>query len=385
MMTVFDYYQGTLFFIFLAVLLTLSLIRCACAKPAGGFVWVSSVLVAVLVFAGKPGEAGWLLAALVWYVLLILFWQHEREKRGRLEWLYHLLLILALVPLILCKAYGLLQVSLFGFTGISYLTFRVVQILIEIYDGVITRVRVTEILPFFLFFPSFSSGPIDRSRRFTEDLSKDRSREEALSLAVDGFVQLLTGMIYKFILAGVFFKAMAFLDTPDAVWYHRIGYAYAYGLYLFFDFAGYSRMAVGTAFVMGIELPGNFRAPFLAVDMRDFWDRWHITLSHWFRDFVFTRFVMYSTRRKWFKDRLTRACVGFMVNMGIMGLWHGLTPAYILYGLYHGALLALTEVYQKKSAFYKKNKNRKGYRLASWFITMQMVFFGFYIFSGQLI
>lgn len=385
MMTVFDYYQGTLFFSLLVLLLIISVIRGAAEKPAGGFALLSSVLTAVFVFAGKADQACWLLVSLAWYLGLILFWQYEREKRGRAERLYHVVLVLSLVPLICCKVSGLLHASLFAFTGISYLTFRVVQILIEMYDGVITRVRVRDILTFFLFFPSFSSGPIDRSRRFEEDLTKRRTREEALSLTADGFVQLLSGMIYKFILAGVFFKAMAFLDTPDAVWYHRIGYAYAYGLYLFFDFAGYSRMAVGTAYVMGIELPGNFRAPFLAVDMRDFWDRWHITLSHWFRDFVFTRFVMYSTRRKWFRDRLTRACVGFMVNMGIMGLWHGLTPAYILYGLYHGVLLAVTEVYQKKSSFYKKNKNRKCYRLVSWFVTMQMVFFGFYIFSGQLI
>ena len=93
---------------------------------------------------------------------------------------------------------------------------------------------------------------------------------------------------------------------------------------------------------------------------------------------------MYSSKKKWFSSRLQRACAGFFVDMGIMGLWHGITPSYILYGLYHGALLAATETYQKKSSFYKKNKNKTWYQILSWAITMQLVMFGFFLFSGKL-
>ena len=71
-----------------------------------------------------------------------------------------------------------------------------------------------------------------------------------------------------------------------------MGYAYAYGLYMFFDFAGYSLMAVGVSQFLGIRTPANFDKPFLSKDIKDFWDRWHISLSHWFRDFLFSRFVM---------------------------------------------------------------------------------------------
>ena len=143
-------------------------------------------------------------------------------------------------------------------------------------------------------------------------------------------------------------------------------------------------MAVGSSYMLGIETPDNFNMPFISRDIREFWDRWHITLSHWFRDFIFTRFVMYSSKKKWFSSRLQRACVGFFVDMGIMGLWHGITPSYILYGLYHGALLAATETYQKKSSFYKKNRNKTWYQILSWAITMQLVMFGFFLFSGKL-
>lgn len=153
---------------------------------------------------------------------------------------------------------------------------------------------------------------------------------------------------------------------------------------MFFDFAGYSLMAVGASYFLGIRTPDNFNKPFISKDIKEFWDRWHITLSHWFRDFIFSRFMMKAIKKKWFKTRLRGAAAGFLVNMIIMGAWHGLTPSYLTYGLYHGALLAVTEVYQKKSRFYKTNKKKKWFQFFSWFVTFQMVMFGFLIFSGRL-
>ena len=94
---------------------------------------------------------------------------------------------------------------------------------------------------------------------------------------------------------------------------------------------------------------------------------------------------MASMKGKWFKSKLTGASIGFMVNMLLMGLWHGLTYSYILYGLYHGVLLAITEIYQKKSKFYKKHKKEKWYKIVSWFITFNLVMFGFFIFSGRFL
>ncbi len=270
-----------------------------------------------------------------------------------------------------------------GILGISYLTFRTVQMIIEMYDGIITEVPVLEYSGFILFFPALSCGPIDRSRRFHEDWVKVYGREEYLEMAGTGIYKILLGLIYKLILAVQFYKWMGFFDGSQ--WYCAIGYAYLYGFYLFFDFAGYSLMAVGTSYILGIRTPDNFRKPFAAKDMRDFWDRWHITLSYWFRDFIFSRFIMKCVKKKWFHTRLQRASAGFMVNMFIMGMWHGLTPSYLLYGLYHGMLLALTEIYQKKSSFYKKNKDKRAYKLASWFVTLQLVMFGFLIFSGRLL
>ena len=118
-------------------------------------------------------------------------------------------------------------------------------------------------------------------------------------------------------------------------------------------------MAVGSSNILGIHTPMNFNKPFLSVDIKDFWTRWHITLSTWLRDFVFSRVLMQVIRKKWFKNRLHNATYAYMVNMLVMGFWHGLSVSYIVYGFYHGVLMAGFEVYQKKSTFYKKNKKQK--------------------------
>lgn len=161
-------------------------------------------------------------------------------------------------------------------------------------------------------------------------------------------------------------------------------YMYCYGFYLFFDFAGYTLMAVGMSYIYGIRSPENFNKPFLALDMKDFWDRWHISLSHWFRDFIFSRLMMRSIKGKWFKSKLTGASFGLIVNMTVMGVWHGFDIYYIMYGVYHGVLLALTEIYQKKCRkFHRAHKDEKWYIAVSWFITFNLVMFGFFIFSGR--
>lgn len=153
---------------------------------------------------------------------------------------------------------------------------------------------------------------------------------------------------------------------------------------MFFDFAGYSLMAVGTSYILGIRTPDNFNKPFISIDIRDFWTRWHITLSQWFRDYIFSRFMLRVLKNKWFSDKLQGACIGLLINMSIMGIWHGTEAHYIAYGVYHGILMAITEVYQKKSRIYKRYKNVKWYKFISWFFTLNAVMLGFLIFSGYL-
>lgn len=296
---------------------------------------------------------------------------------------YMAALTASLIPLIIWKISLLGGHSILGFLGLSYMTFKTAQIIIEIYDGLIKEVKAFDFIYELIFFPCISSGPIDRSRRFVTDLDNTPSREDYLELVGDGLFKICRGLVYKFIFAGAAFQVMTWLGGGDSVGSSLI-YMYSYGIYLFFDFAGYSQMAAGTSYIFGVRTPDNFNKPFLATDMKDFWDRWHMTLSYWFRDYLFSRLMMRSIRGKWFKDRLTGATLGFIINMAVMGIWHGLTFSYIGYGLYHGVLLAGTEYYQKKSKFHKKHKKEKWYIFVSWFITMNLVFFGFFIFSGKL-
>lgn len=379
-MSFFEHWQ---FFFCLVLLLIPAVILGSLEKPLKHYSMMLSLFFVIVIVGQEPLQLLYLAIFFVleWGLLngfLLLY-----KKNGRREDTYYLTLILSILPLIVSKLQPFLQLNIFCFIGISYITFKVVQMIIEIYDGVITHVSFYDYSSFLLFFPTFSSGPIDRSRRFLEDANRVLPKEEYLNLCTSGIIKLLGGFIYKTILAG---RCYLYLKNcaQGLGFVNEIKYAYLYGLFLFFDFAGYSLMAVGTSYILGIRTPDNFKKPFLSKDLKDFWDRWHISLSHWFRDFIFTRFVMKCKKKKWFHSKLQRANVGFIINMGIMGLWHGLDWSYVIYGLYHGILLAFTETYQKKSEFYKHNKDKGWYRFIAWLLTMQIYIFGFYIFSGRL-
>lgn len=293
-----------------------------------------------------------------------------------------------LVPLLSAKVGAVFDQNLLGFAGVSYVTFKALQVLFEVHDGIVGKMGVFDYLCFLLFFPVFTSGPIDRSRRFLEDADAVRPRDEYAGLLARGILLLLAGTVYTFVVAvwlHRFYAPSAWGSGPFvAELGGQVQTAYVYGLYLFFDFAGYSLMAMGASYCFGIRTPRNFRAPFASVDIKDFWNRWNITLSFWLRDFVFMRFSRLALRHRWFKSRLTTACWGFVFDMALMGAWHGLTADYLLYGLYHGLLLAGTEAFQKKSRFYRAHKKSPLFRAASWFVTLQLVMFGFALFSGQV-
>ena len=370
------------FFICLIILLIPAIFLGVMEKSLKSYRLLSSLIFIFLVIGSdKKQLLFWGIFFLIEFLTVSIYLK-LRKKYGRNNNIYTLFLVISIIPLVLCKLSGILPFHLFQILGISYVTFRTAQIIIEIFDGVINEINFLEFTGFLIFFPSISSGPIDRSRRFSEDWNKVYKRNEYLNLLGDGIEKILIGILYKFVLAAIFYKIEeSFIESYSFL--SMLFYGYSYGFYMFFDFAGYSIMAIGTSYILGIKTPENFNKPFISKDIKEFWDRWHITLSHWFRDFVFSRFVMKCIKKKWFSTKLQRASVGFIVNMLIMGVWHGITPYYILYGLYHGILLAVTETYQKKSKFYKKNKKKKWYQVLSWFITINLVMFGFLIFSGR--
>lgn len=372
-----NYFEGNEFFLLLFVVLLIGFVVNFFEKRKDYYILVLSLLFAGAIYGKSRAMMVYLLAFVVYQYFLVFLAQRIEAKRLKP------LVFLSILPLVINKVFALTSLHLLAFIGISYMSFKTIQIMLEISDGLIKeKVSVKDYLQFLLFFPTVSAGPIDRSRRFLKEINEVMPRKEYLELAGDGVYRIVLGLLYKVVLSTYVYQILLTLNNTGTVVY-SIKYMYLYTLYLFFDFAGYSLMAVGSSNILGIQTPMNFNKPFLSVDIKDFWTRWHITLSTWLRDFVFSRVLMQVIRKKWFKNRLHNATYAYMVNMLVMGFWHGLSVSYIVYGFYHGVLMAGFEVYQKKSNFYKKNKNKNWYKLLSWFVTMNLVMIGFFIFSGE--
>ena len=373
-----SYFEGNEFFFFLILALVIGFIINYLGKRTEYYILTLSVIFAIVIYGKKTLMLSYLIGFIIYQYILVLI-AHKTQNAKYLK----ILVFLSVVPLIINKVFALTQWHLLAFIGISYMSFKTIQIMIEISDGLIKeRVSIIDYIQFLLFFPTVSSGPIDRSRRFMVDIKERMLRDEYLELAGVGVYRVVLGLLYKVVLSTYSYHYLVTLPNFGSLEY-SIKYMYLYTLYLFFDFAGYSLMAVGSSNILGIKTPMNFNKPFLSIDIKDFWNRWHITLSTWLRDFVFSRVFMEATKKKRFKKRLNTAMYAYMVNMLLMGFWHGLTISYIVYGAYHGILMAGFEYYQKKSKFYKKNKNKAWYKVCSWFVTINLVIFGLYIFSGE--
>ena len=372
-----NYFEGNDFFLLLFVVLLIGFVVNFFEKRKDYYILALSLLFTGAIYGKSRAMIVYLLAFIVYQYFLVFLAQRIEAKRLKP------LVFLSILPLVINKVFALTSLHLLAFIGISYMSFKTIQIMLEISDGLIKeKISIKDYLQFLLFFPTVSAGPIDRSRRFLKEINEVMPRKEYLELAGDGVYRIVLGLLYKVVLSTYVYQMLLALNNTGTVVY-SIKYMYLYTLYLFFDFAGYSLMAVGSSNILGIQTPMNFNKPFLSVDIKDFWTRWHITLSTWLRDFVFSRVLMQVIRKKWFKNRLHNATYAYMVNMLVMGFWHGLSVSYIVYGFYHGVLMAGFEVYQKKSNFYKKNKNKDWYKLLSWFVTMNLVMIGFFIFSGE--
>ncbi|MGM0237594.1 D-alanyl-lipoteichoic acid biosynthesis protein DltB [Enterococcus sp. AZ103] len=344
-------------------------------------------------FGGKDYRQG---LALIFYVIfqsiLVELYFRYRQKANH-QWVFYGAVLLSIVPLIFVKVTPLFEAgnnSIFGFLGISYLTFKSVQIIMEMRDGVIKEYSPLTYIKFLLFFPTISSGPIDRYRRFEKDLKNPPTREDYLPFLQRGIHDIFMGFLYKFLIGYFFgqvllpvvsFRALA----EGGVSWYLVAYMYVYSMYLFFDFAGYSYFAIGTSKLMGYDTPINFNKPFLSWNIKEFWNRWHMTLSFWFRDYIYMRLMFTLIKKKVFKSRIVASNVGYFALFLIMGVWHGLTWYYILYGFYHATLICVTDAWLRfKKKHKKKLPSNKFTHAFAVVLTFHAVIFSFLIFSGFL-
>ena len=335
----------------------------------------------VIVF-WQNGQLAALALFFLWEMALCcLFWRLPKRTRPLL-WAA---VILALGPLGLIKLGEVWQpFSLFRLMGASYMSFRAVQVLLDIYDGRLQKLRPVALGYFLLFFPAVSSGPIDRYRRFISDLDRPPDREHYRTLLAQGIWKLAGGCVSAVVISG-FIQQYWLAALPASGFGATLSYMYGYTFYLFFNFAGYSSMAIGTGYLLGIQMPENFNQPFLSVDMKDFWSRWHISLSTWLRDYLYSRFVMKSLKQKRFSNPRTASYLGYVLNMMAMGAWHGLQPQYLLYGVYHSALMCLNEVLDLHCKPFRSFKTHGAGQVVCVLVTFHLFSFGLLIFSGRLI
>lgn len=305
-------------------------------------------------------------------------------RRGKSRPLFWTAVLASLAPLLAVKLAPLAGAeALVGFLGISYVTFRALDVVVGIADGLITQLSPTEYFTFLLFFPAISSGPIDRYRRFARDWNRSRSRAEFLADLDTGIHKIFIGFLYKFI-AALLIKQYWLDPAAAGAGLDLLSYMYAYSLYLFFDFAGYSLFAVGVSYLFGIHTPDNFHRPFAAGNIQEFWNRWHMTLSFWFRDHIYARFLMAAARGKWFRSRALAGYVGLALTFVLMGAWHGLALHYLIYGAYHAVLLVAHTAFARWNESHHLWGNSLAWRIAGVVLTFHLVCFGFLIFSGRL-
>lgn len=244
------------------------------------FAWyevlVSLFFIVTMLVGGKTNQLAALGIYLCWEILLLLFYKHYRKSKDG-KWVFYLVSFLSLLPIIFVKVQPAINgtQSLLGFLGISYLTFRSVGIIIELRDGVIKDFTLWEFLRFLLFMPTFSSGPIDRFKRFNENYQAIPERDELMDMLDESVRYIMRGFLYKFILAHVLgetllppLKNLA-LQSGGFFNLYALAVMYTFGLELFFDFAGYSMFALAISNLMGIRSPINFNKPFLSRDLSE--------------------------------------------------------------------------------------------------------------------
>ena len=212
--------------------------------------------------------------------------------------------------------------------GFSYFLFRAINYVHLHYLTRIDGEKPWDVLFFLLFPPTITSGPIHKYLEFRAEIAAPRPLEAGLISA--GVYRIVQGFFYKLCIAYYLDSAVALmLASDEQAVYLSLAITICLYLYFFFDFAGYSHIAIGFGLLLGIKVPENFRQPFLASSLTEFWRNWHITLGDWFRDQVFIPFG--GMRR----GRYFAASLAGTILL-LAGLWHGLTWPFFAWGLWHG-------------------------------------------------
>ncbi len=294
--------------------------------------------------------------------------------------------ILLLLPMLFVKLK--FQTDVLSFAGLSYTTFRVIQIYLDNNSDKKPANLITYIL-FMLFPATLLIGPIDRFNRFQSDLDSGYTNLSKIRF-FQGYETILLGFLQKFIVAellnrywlkGINYESKELGDMAQ--------YMYAYTFYLYFDFAGYSNLAVGLGKMCGIDVPFNFNIPFLAINPQDFWKRWHASLGDWLRDYIFRPYYKWISGKKSLKNySLFKQNSGLFLTFTTMGLWNGFKANFIISGCVFGLYSVVHNTYlvqcrKKGRDVIFMNLNSSTVKYLSIFFMFNFACFAMYIFSGK--
>lgn len=316
-------------------------------------------------------------AALTW---IFAAWYHRSNK----AWIVWLAVALNLTSLATFKYLTFLVDNLESVTGIvmprseiilpigiSFFTFQLISYLVDLKRGNAALYPFRTFFLFATFFPQLIAGPIVRHNQIIGQFSLDPFRAGLQRRIAAGLALFTLGFAKKVLLADklaekvdpVFLKAQAGMLSFGEAWTGTLGFSFQ----LFLDFSAYSEMAIGLGLLFGLQLPENFNRPYLATSLRDFWRRWHITLSLFLRDYLYI--PLGGSRRG------TAAYIGAtMATMGLCGLWHGAGWTFVIWGLLHGAGLIVCRAWQKSGLALPAP--------AGWVLTMTFVMAGWVIFRS---
>jgi len=254
--------------------------------------------------------------------------------------------------------------------AISFITFQQISYLCDCHNNSISNHSLLEHALYTSFFPRLISGPIVRYNEMMPQFHSKKDFSTIPDNIIIGAIFFSFGLFKKVIIADQFavWADFGFQNSNSLSFIGALAASFSYTFQIYFDFSGYTDMAIGTALFFGISLPINFDSPYKAINIRDFWRRWHITLSRFLRDYLY---IPLGGNRKGFR----RSLINVLITFFLCGLWHGAGWTFVLWGLLHGIALVFHAIWRKTS--FKLN------RLVAWFITFNFVNFAWIFFRAE--
>jgi len=298
--------------------------------------------------------------------------------------------ISVLVVLFVIKNYNITEVKLLSSVGLSYILFRLIHFLIDSSRNKISGYNFLSFLNYIIFFPTFIAGPIDEYNNFNYWIKQKRNTYKVIMFKAGTF-KLLLGVVKKFFLVPIIINySLDFsLFSENLLWQENLFISLLlYSLYILFDFSGYSDIAIGTAYLIGIRTPENFDNPYFSKSLSVFWKKWHMTFSNFLFKYIFKPIVVNLS--KYFKKspRLLITFIGYILTFIICGIWHGNTLNFLYWGFWHGIGLILFKIWNIFifNKHIKKIKSKIFHRIYSSFaiaVTFLFVTFGWFFFNYQ--